>query len=66
MVDTDKLKAEYVETYNRYMTLLDDSNELKALAEKLKDLEQTLTRRFLFESGYTTEKKGEYCVFVKE
>ena len=66
MVDTDKLKNEYVETYNRYMTLPDDSTELKLLAKKLQVLEQTLTRRFLFESGYTTEKKGEYCIFVKE
>lgn len=65
MADTDKLKTEYVETYNRYMTLPDDSKELKTLAKKLQDMEQTLTRRFLFESGYTTEKKGEYCIFVK-
>ena len=66
MADTDKLKTEYVETYNRYMTLPEDSKELKTLAKKLQDMEQTLTRRFLFESGYTTEKKGEYCIFVKE
>lgn len=66
MADTDKLKTEYVEIYNRYMTLPDDSKELETLAKKLHDMEQTLTRRFLFESGYTTEKKGEYCIFVKE
>ena len=66
MADTDKLKTEYVETYNRYMTLPDDSKELETLAKKLQDMEQALTRRFLFESGYTTEKKGEYCIFVKE
>ena len=66
MADTDKLKTEYVEIYNRYMTLPDDSKELETLAKKLQDMEQALTRRFLFESGYTTEKKGEYCIFVKE
>ena len=66
MADTDKLKTEYVEIYNRYMTLPDDSKELETLAKKLQDMEQTLTRRFLFESGYATEKKGEYCIFVKE
>lgn len=66
MADTDKLKTEYVEIYNRYMTLPEDSKELKTLAKKLQDMEQTLTRRFLFESGYATEKKGEYCIFVKE
>ena len=65
MADTDKLKTEYVETYNRYMTLPDDSKELKTLAKKLQDMEQALTRRFLFESGYATEKKGEYCIFVE-
>ena len=59
MADTDKLKTEYVETYNRYMTLPDDSKELKTLAKKLHDMEQTLTRRFLFESGYATEKIKE-------
>lgn len=31
--DTDKLQAEYVETYNKYMTLPDASKELKALAK---------------------------------
>ena len=40
MADTDKLKTEYVETYNRYMTLPDDSKELKTLAKKLQDMEQ--------------------------
>lgn len=66
MADTDKLKTEYVEIYNRYMTLPDDSKELETLAKKLQDMEHALTRRFLFESGYATEKKGEYCIFVKE
>ena len=51
MSDTDKLQGEYVEIYNKYMSLPDDSKELKTLAKKLQDLEQTLTRRFLFESG---------------
>ena len=51
MSDTDKLQAEYVETYNKYMTLPDDSKELEKLRKKLTELEETLTRRFLFESG---------------
>lgn len=66
MSDTDKLQAEYVETYNKYMTLSDDSKELKPLAKKLQELEETLTRRFLFESGYTLEKAGEFSIYVKD
>ena len=67
MIDTDKLQAEYVEIYNKYMTLPDDSKELKTLAKKLQELEQTLTRRFLFESGYTLQKidNSEYCTYIK-
>ena len=66
--DTDKLQAEYVETYNKYMTLPDDSKELKSLAKKLQELEETLTRRFLFESGYTLEKVGDsdYNIYIKD
>lgn len=66
--DTDKLQAEYVETYNKYMTLPDDSKELKALAKKLQELEEILTRRFLFESGYTLEKVGDsdYNIYIKD
>lgn len=68
MSDTDKLQSEYVEIYNKYMTLPDDSKELKALAKKLQELEETLTRRFLFESGYTLEKVGdsEYATYIKD
>lgn len=68
MSDTDKLQAEYVETYNKYMTLPDDSKELEKLHKKLMELEETLTRRFLFESGYILERVGnnEYSTFIKE
>ena len=68
MSDTDKLQAEYVETYNKYMTLPDDSKELKVLAKKLQELEETLTRRFLFESGYILEKidNSEYSTYIKD
>lgn len=62
--DTNKLQAEYAEIYNKYMTLPDDSKELKTLAKKLQELEQILTRRFLFESGYELEKAGEFSIFV--
>lgn len=67
MSDTDKLQAEYVKTYNKYMTTPDDSKELKILAKKLQELEETLTRRFLFESGYTLEKvtNSEYAIYNK-
>lgn len=67
MSDTDKIQAEYVEIYNKYMSLPDDSKELKKLAKKLQDLEQTLTRRFLFESGYDLKKidNSEYCIYIK-
>lgn len=66
--DTDKLQSEYVETYNKYMTIPDNSKELKKLREKLLELQQTLTRRFLFESGYTLERVGnnEYATYVKD
>ena len=64
--DTDKLQAEYVEIYNKYMTLPDDSKELKPLAKKLQDLEQTLTRRFLFESGYSVQQSGEFNIYIKD
>ena len=66
--DTDKLQSEYVEIYNKYMTLPDDSKELKALAKKLQELEEILTRRFLFESGYTLEKvaNSEYATYIKD
>ena len=62
------VQAEYVETYNKYMTLPDDSKELKALAKKLQELEEILTRRFLFESGYTLEKVGDsdYNIYIKD
>lgn len=68
MSDTDKLQAEYVETYNKYMTLPDDSKELEKLHKKLMELEETLTRRFLFESDYILERVGnnEYSTFIKE
>ena len=66
LLDTNKLQAEYVEIYNKYMTLPDDSKELKPLAKKLQDLEQTLTRRFLFESGYTLQKSGEFNTYIKD
>ena len=68
MSDTDKLQGEYVETYNKYMTTPDDdSKELKVLAKKLQELEEILTRRFLFESGYTLEKvvNSEYATYIK-
>ena len=66
--DTDKLQAEYVETYNKYMTLPDDSKELKSLAKKLQELEETLTRRFLFESGYILKKidNSDYNIYIKD
>ena len=69
MSDTDKLQGEYVETYNKYMiTPDDDSKELKVLAKKLQELEEILTRRFLFESGYTLEKvvNSEYATYIKD
>ena len=69
MNDTDKLQGEYVETYNKYMTTPDDdSKELKVLAKKLQELEEILTRRFLFESGYTLEKvaNSEYATYIKD
>lgn len=68
MSDTDKLQAEYVKTYNKYMTIPDNSKELKKLREKLLELQQTLTRRFLFESGYTLERVGnnEYATYIKD
>ena len=66
--DTDKLQSEYVEIYNKYMTTPDDSKELKALAKKLQELEETLTRRFLFESGYILKKidNSEYSTYIKD
>jgi hypothetical protein len=64
--DTDKLQAEYVETYNKYMSLPDDSKELKPLAKKLQELEETLTRRFLFESGYSVQASGEFNIYIKD
>lgn len=68
MSDTDKLQTEYVETYNKYMTTPDDSKDLKVLAKKLQELEEILTRRFLFESGYTLEKmvNSEYATYIKD
>lgn len=68
MSDTDKLQAEYVETYNKYMTMPDDSKELEELNKELKELEEILTRRFLFENGYTLERVGnnEFSTFIKE
>lgn len=66
--DTDKLQSEYVEIYNKYMNLPDDSKELKVLAKKLQELEETLTRRFLFESGYILKKidNSEYSTYIKD
>lgn len=68
MSDTDKLQAKYVETYNKYMTMPDDSKELEELNKELKELEEILTRRFLFENGYTLERVGnnEFSTFIKE
>lgn len=66
MIDTDNIIEEYVATYNKYMTLPDDSEELEPLNKRIKDLENTLTRRFLFENGYVLQKVGEYSIFVKE
>ena len=66
MSDTDKLQAEYVETYNKYMSLADDSKELKQLSKKLQELEETLTRRFLFESGYNLQESGEFYIYIKD
>lgn len=68
MSDTDKLQAKYVETYNKYMTMPDDSKELEELNKELKELEEILTRRFLLESGYTLEKvnNNEFATFTKE
>lgn len=65
MSDTDKLQTEYVEIYNKYMSLPDDHGELEILRAKLQKLEETLTRRFLFESGYDLEKMGDYCIYIK-
>ena len=66
--DTDKLQSEYVEIYNKYMTTPDASKELKALAKKLQELEETLTRRFLFESGYILKKvdNSDYSIYIKD
>ena len=66
MIDTDSIMTEYVETYNKYMTLPDNSKELKPLEKRLQDLENTLARRFLCENGYTCQRAGEYSIFVKE
>lgn len=61
MSNTDKLQIEYVKTYNKYVSLPDDSKELKPLAKRLHELEEKLTRRFLFESGYDVDIiTGEY------
>lgn len=53
--DTEKLQVEYVELFNKYMDLPDDGKEPETLKQKLRELEQTLTMRFLFESGYDFE-----------
>ncbi len=68
MSDTDKLQAEYAETYNKYMTLPDESKELKTLEKKLKELEEILTTRFLFENGYELKKVGnnEFLTYIKD
>ena len=68
MSDTDKLQSEYAETYNKYMTTPDNSKELKKLREKLQELEETLTRRFLFESGYILKKidNSDYNIYIKD
>lgn len=66
MIDTENIMSEYVETYNKYMSLPDNSSELKPLEKRLQDLENTLTRRFLWENGYICKRAGEFSIFVKE
>ena len=63
--DTEELMTEYVELYNTYMSFPDD-DETKVI--KLKELEETLTRRFLFENGYNLKKPkhGGFYLYEKE
>lgn len=63
---TDKLQAEYAKTYNKYMTLPDDSKELKPLTKKLQEMEEQLTRLFLLESGYSVNASGEFSLYIKD
>ena len=62
---TAKLQAEYVKFYNKYMTLPDNSKELKSLAKKLREMEEQLTRLFLLESGYSVNASGEFNIYIK-
>ena len=62
---TEKLQAEYVKTYNKYMTLPDDSKEIKTLAKQLQQMEEKLTRLFLLESGYSVNASGEFNIYIK-
>ena len=63
---TNKLQAEYAKTYNKYMTLPDDSKELKPLAKKLQEMEEQLTRLFLLESGDSVNASGEFNIYIKD
>lgn len=66
MIDTESIMEEYAETYNRYMLLPLESKEFEPLEKRLKELESTLSRRFLWENGYTSQRAGEFSIFVKE
>ena len=63
---TEKLQDEYVKVYNKYMTLPDDSKELKPLAKTLQEMEEQLTRLFLLESGYSLKASGELYRDIKD
>lgn len=63
MVDTNKMIEQYVSDYNTYVSLPDDSKELKKYAKKLTDQEEILTRRFILENGYMVSNDSLY---VKE
>lgn len=67
MSDTEELMIEYVRVYNIYMSLPDD-DEIEKLSKKLRELEETLTRRFLFENGYKFKRPehGIFQLFEKE
>lgn len=66
--DANDLITEYVELYNRYITLPEDSKELKELTLKLQYLENMLTMCLLYERGYTLKRAGndKYGTYVKE
>lgn len=46
MIDTDSIIVEYVETYNKYMTLPDNSKELKPLEKRLQLLRKHFNKAF--------------------